>query len=132
VADLIHHVKNEMTGVQLERVVHVYSSHLHNPATGFNLQTMFAKMMFGLAEAILTKEPAQKASLLLQLMFESCLEKLEGLCAIQAQASASLEKLKETSEDASRFPNDAFFIEKWRPVGSAISTTDKPEDVING
>ena len=132
VADLVHHVRNELTNVQLERIVHVYSSLIHNPALGFNLHTLFAKMMFGLADAIMSKETPQGAARLLEAMFETCLEKLEGLCVVQSEVSATLERNKQTSEGTTNIVPDASFIEKARPVGGAVNSIEKPEDVIHG
>ena len=132
VADLVHHVRNELTNLQLERIVHVYSSLMHNPALGFNLHTLFAKMMFGLTDAIISKETSEGAARLLEAMFETCLEKLEGLCVVQSEVSATLERNKRTSEGTSNIVLDISLIEKARPVGGAVNATEKPEDVVHG
>ncbi|PPQ93995.1 hypothetical protein CVT25_009843 [Psilocybe cyanescens] len=131
VADLVHHVRSELTASQLERIVHVYSSMMHNPAFGFNLHTLFAKMMFGLADAILAKETSQGAARLLETMFETCLEKLEGLCVVQADVSAIVERNKLKGSPADNGP-DATTIEKARPIGGAVNSTEKPEDILLG
>ncbi|KAJ3510077.1 hypothetical protein NLJ89_g4881 [Agrocybe chaxingu] len=130
VADLVHHVKNELSASQLERIVYVYSSMMHNPALGFNLHTLFAKMMFGLTDAILAKETSQGAAKLLEAMFNACLEKLDGLCVVQSEVSAGLDRRKEKSTSAEVVPYIAM-IEKARPIGSAVNATEKPEDVIH-
>ncbi|KAF8165306.1 hypothetical protein B0H34DRAFT_232712 [Crassisporium funariophilum] len=131
IADLVHHVRSELTASQLERVVHVYSSLMHNPALGFNLHTLFAKMMFGLADAIIAKESPQGAARLLEAMFETCLEKLEGLCVVYSDVSATLERNKGRAPGTEEFIPDISLIEKARPVGGAVSATEKPEDVIH-
>jgi transformation/transcription domain-associated protein len=118
--------------LQLERIVHVYSSLMHNPALGFNLHTLFAKMMFGLTDAIISKETSQGAARLLEAMFETCLEKLEGLCVVQSEVSATLERNKRTSEGTMNIVSDISLIEKARPVGGAVNAIEKPEDVIHG
>jgi transformation/transcription domain-associated protein len=84
VADLVRNVRNVLTNLQLKRIIYVYSSLMHNPALGFNLHTLFAKMMFGLADAIISKETSQGAARLLEATFETCLAKLEGLCVVQS------------------------------------------------
>ena len=132
VADLVHHIRNELTNLQLERIVHVYSSLMHNPALGFNLHTLFAKMMFGLTDAIISKETSQGAARLLEAMFETCLEKLEGLCVVQSEVSATLERNKRTSEGSLNIVPNISLIEKARPVGGAVNAIEKPEDVIHG
>ena len=131
VADLVHHVRSELTASQLERIVHVYSSMMHNPSLSFNLHTLFAKMMFGLADAILAKETPQGAAQLLEAMFETCLEKLEGLCVVYAEVGVVAERNKR-KETAPELPMDAAFIEKARPVGGAVNLTEKPEEILLG
>lgn len=128
--DLVHHVRNDLTAPQLERIVHVYSSMMHDPALGFNLHTLFAKMMFGLTDAILAKETSQGAARLIETMFETCLEKLEGLCIVYSEASVTLERSKSVGTLGATA--DAGFIEKARPIGGAVSLTEKPEDVLQG
>ncbi|TFK43492.1 hypothetical protein BDQ12DRAFT_731508 [Crucibulum laeve] len=127
VADLVHHVRNELSPAQLSHIVHVYSALMHNPALGNNLHTLFAKMMFGLTDAIMIKETPQVAIRLIGAMFETCLERLEGLCTVQAEVLARMERIKSGNNDAIL---DASFIEKARPVGGAVYAIEKPEDVI--
>lgn len=88
-------------------------------------------MMFGLADAILAKETPQGAARLLEAMFETCLEKLEGLCVVHAEVSAIAERSKQKETDG-ELPPDAAFIEKARPVGGAVNLTEKPEDILLG
>ena len=89
-------------------------------------------MMFGLADAIISKETSQGAARLLEAMFETCLEKLEGLCIVHSQVSVILERNKLTSEGTTDIFLDASLIEKARPVGGAINAIEKPDDVIHG
>ncbi|KAF9567316.1 hypothetical protein CPC08DRAFT_17123 [Agrocybe pediades] len=128
VTDLVHHVRNDLTTSQLERIVHVFSSMMHDPALGFNLHTLFAKMMFGLTDAIIAKETPQGAAKLIEAMFETCLEKLEGLCIVYSEASATIERSKTISEPGDSA--DAAFIEKSKPIGGAVSLIEKPEEVL--
>lgn len=129
VADLVHHIRNELTTTQVARVVHVYSRIIHNPALGNSLHTMSVKMMFGLTEPIITKETPQGAARLLGAMFETCLQRLEVLALIYDDVTARAGLLKENSEAVVL---DAAFIEKTRPVGGAIYAIEKPEDIIHG
>jgi len=129
VADLVHHIRNELNTTQVARVVHVYSRIIHNPALGNSLHTMSAKMMFGLTEPIMAKETPQGAARLLGAMFETCLERMEALAVIYDEVTARLAKSK---DDPSVVILDAAFIEKARPVGSAMYALEKPEDIIQG
>ncbi|KAF9453072.1 FAT-domain-containing protein [Macrolepiota fuliginosa MF-IS2] len=127
VTDLVHHLRNDLTSAQLNHIVNSYSCLVHNPALGNNLHTLFAKMMFGLTDAILAKETQQGAAKLLTIMFESCLERLEGLAIVHEEVSGLLERQK---VDTPSGP-DVFLIEKARPVGGATYAIDKPEDTIS-
>lgn len=129
IADLVHHVKAELSSNQLQRVLQVYSSLVHNPSLPINLNTTFLKMMFGLTEVIHSKMPEQDAKRLLLALFDTCLEKLEGLCVIHADVCAAVERNKTQSGD--EVPN-ASWIEKNRPVGGSTGLMEKPEEVIHG
>lgn len=87
--------------------------------------------MFGLTDAILAKENPQAAARLLQTLFETCLEKLEGLCVVQADVSVVLERQKANKSATDNTP-DATMIEKARPVGGAVNLTEKPEEILLG
>ncbi|KAF9057606.1 hypothetical protein BJ165DRAFT_1520972 [Panaeolus papilionaceus] len=128
IADLVHHVKAELSSNQLQRVLQVYSSLVHNPSLPINLNTTFLKMMFGLTEVIHSKMPEQDAKRLLLALFDTCLEKLEGLCVIHADVCAAVERNKTQSGD--EVPN-ASWIEKNRPVGGSTGLMEKPEEVIH-
>ncbi|KAF5387961.1 hypothetical protein D9615_000446 [Tricholomella constricta] len=127
VADLVHHIRNELTAKQLARIVHVFSRLIHNPALGNNLHTMSAKMMFGLTEPILAKETPKEAARLLGAMFETCLERMEALALIHDGMIANVQ-LKENSEIVIL---DAAFIEKARPVGGAVYALERPEELVH-
>ena len=129
VADLVHHVKNELSAAQLGRIVCVFSSMMHNPALGYSLHVLFAKMMFGLTDAIVAKETSQGATRLLEALFETCLEKLESLCVVHLEVRAAMDRNKDAPEDAGP---DITLIEKARPMGAAVYAIEKPEEVIHG
>jgi hypothetical protein len=69
--------------------------------------------MFG---AIISKESSQGTARLLEAMFETCLEKLEGLCVVQSEVSAMLECNKKTSEGTMNIVPDVSLIKKARPA----------------
>jgi hypothetical protein len=51
-ADLVHHVRMELTSNQLSRVVHIFSRAIHDPMLAVNIQTMCAKLLLNLVECI--------------------------------------------------------------------------------
>jgi len=125
----VHHIRNELTTPQLERIIYVYSRLIHNPALGHNLHTLSAKMMFGLLEPITTKETSSGIERLLGIMVESCLERLEALALMYEGVSANIALLKDNNGLTSVGPA---LIEKARPVGGAFYAIEKPEEVIHG
>lgn len=129
VADLIHNVKNELTFPQIVSIVHNYSALLFNSSLGFGLHILFAKVIFGLTDTIVAKESPPTSARLLFSMFETCLERLEGLCSVQANVSQALERVRSGNQQV---VIDGLFIEKSRPVGGALYALEKPEDVMLG
>ncbi|KAG6816156.1 hypothetical protein H0H87_008290 [Tephrocybe sp. NHM501043] len=125
IADLVHHIRNELSPQQLARSVHVFSKIIHNPALGNNLHTMAAKMLFGLTEPIIAKGDDKESARLVGSMFETCLERLEALALVQDEVTASATQVKENTETV---VIDSAFIEKSRPVGGAIYAMEKPEE----
>ncbi|CAG8568194.1 3969_t:CDS:2, partial [Acaulospora colombiana] len=51
-ADLAHHVRNELSPLQLSKTVYVYSRNLHDPTLAANIQTMCSKLLLNLTECI--------------------------------------------------------------------------------
>ncbi|KAF8076441.1 hypothetical protein FPV67DRAFT_1558921 [Lyophyllum atratum] len=128
VADLVHHIRNDLNINQLARIVHVYSRLIHNPALGNNLHTLSAKMMLGLTEPILAKGTPKEAARLLGAMFETCLERLEALALIHDEIIANAGQQK---EDGDVVILDTAFIERARPIGGAVYASEKPEELVH-
>lgn len=124
----MHHIRNELTTPQLERIIYVYSRLIHNPALGHNLHTLSAKMMFGLLEPITAKETSAGIERLLGIMLESCLERLEALALMYEGVSANIAQ----KDDDTVTTVGPALIEKARPVGGAFYAIEKPEEVIHG
>ena len=127
VADMVHHLRNELAVEQITRIVQMYSRMLHNPALGNNMHLLFAKMIFGLADVVVNKDTPQGTAQLLNVIFRTCLERLEALSTVQDEIMASLECQKNDES-----VTGILLIEKARPVGGAVFATEKPEDVLHG
>jgi transformation/transcription domain-associated protein len=128
VADLVHHLRNDLTPMQLARIAHIYSRLIHNPYLANSLHTLFAKMMFNLIEVVVTKDTPQGTAKVLRAMFETCVDKLDAMTAVQDELAGMMERTKAGDKDLI----DLSFIEKARPVACAVYAVDKPEDVIHG
>ncbi|KAI6119305.1 FAT domain-containing protein, partial [Pisolithus croceorrhizus] len=108
-ADLVHHLRGELSAEQL------YSTLLHNPYLGHNLHTLFSKMMFGLIENITAKATPQ------------------ACCIYTGRMTNILEMTIECVENAKRGEESqtlALLIERARPVAGAAYAVEKPEEVI--
>ena len=51
-ADLIHHVRDSLSPVQIRKTVEVFSKNLHDPFPGTSFQTMSAKLLLNMADVI--------------------------------------------------------------------------------
>jgi hypothetical protein len=54
-ADLVHHVRTDLSLPQLSRVVQLFARNIHDSTLPFNIQTMSAKLLLNLVEGIARK-----------------------------------------------------------------------------
>lgn len=113
-ADLFHHLKNDLSGPQLTLIANVYSWFLHDPALPTSLHTLFAKMVFHLVDALTVKESASDSAKILTALLETSLERLEALATVQEE----IQVMERTKQDG-QVVIDRAFIEKARPIGGA-------------
>eukprot|EP01133_Synstelium_polycarpum_P011916 gene11916-13884_t len=79
-ADFIHHMRAELTLVQIAKVVTLYSKHLHDPTNPFGIQTISAKLLISIVEYIPRKpDPEFKARSIIYRIFESLTNKFVSL-----------------------------------------------------
>ena len=85
--DVVHQLKAELSVQQLIWITNVYSRLLHNPQLSTNVQTICAKMMFGMIDALLTKAmgkvPPEDVTPTLKEMIYSCANKMNALVTMQ-------------------------------------------------
>ena len=79
VADLIHHVRNDLPLAQLARVVYVFSCNLNDATFTSSIQTMCAKLLNTIIESIYAKGDPDQAARIAKGMFYSSLEKLVAI-----------------------------------------------------
>lgn len=51
-ADLVHHVRADLTPAQLAKTVYIYSRNLHDQSLASSIQTMCAKLLLNLVDCI--------------------------------------------------------------------------------
>ena len=126
VADLIHHVRADLTPAQLSRALAFYSVNLHNPNLSIAIQTMCAKIMTNLVETIQVKYEAAEAAQILSDMLDATVAKLRALHTLHAEVLA----MQAGANDSE--PVTMLSVEKARPIPSASFVFDNPEDVLKG
>jgi transformation/transcription domain-associated protein len=87
VADLIHHVRNELPLEQLSKIVFVFSCQMNDSTYSSSIQTMCAKLLNTIIESIYSKGDTVEAAKIMKSMFFSSLEKLVAM-------TLALDKLK--------------------------------------
>jgi transformation/transcription domain-associated protein len=78
-ADLIHHVREQLNPDQIRRTVDVYTKNLHDNFPGTSFQTMSAKLLLNLAEFIAKLEDKQEARHFLILILDAIAEKFAAM-----------------------------------------------------
>ncbi|KAL1410016.1 transcription-associated protein 1 [Vanrija albida] len=103
VADLIHHVRNELPIAQLSRVVYVFSCNLNDSTFSSSIQTMCAKLLNTIVESIASKGDAEQSARLMKSMFITSLEKLQAM----TEAYDKLKALSDRDKGKGKAKDDA-------------------------
>lgn len=80
IADLVHHVREELNIVTLSHVVHIYSCNLHDPTLAPSIQTMCSKLLLNLTENVV-KTDTDEAGHVLNRSLEAFVTKVEAVAA---------------------------------------------------
>jgi len=78
-ADLIHHVREQLKPNQIRRTVDVYTKNLHDNFPGTSFQTMSAKLLLNLAEYIAKLDDKQEARHFLIMILDAIAEKFAAM-----------------------------------------------------
>ncbi|WWD20697.1 hypothetical protein CI109_105173 [Kwoniella shandongensis] len=79
VADLIHHVRDQLPLAQLTRVVYVFSCNLNDATFSSSIQTMCAKLLNTIIDSIYSKADNTESTRIMRGMFFTFLEKLTAM-----------------------------------------------------
>ena len=127
-ADLMHHVRQELTTEQIVRVVNVHAQLLHDPTLAPSIQTMCVKLLLNLIETIVMKH-SERAVPILRGMFAAFLAKLDALHTL----GEVLWDIRAPSSDApeiERSVRDAVRIERTKTVQSSVAVLDGVADPL--
>jgi transformation/transcription domain-associated protein len=78
-ADLIHHVRDQLKPDQIRKTVDVYTKNLHDNFPGTSFQTMSAKLLLNLAEFIAKLDDKQEARHFLIMILDAIAEKFAAM-----------------------------------------------------
>ena len=79
VADLLHHLRSDLSPPQLTRVCGAFLRHFHNPYLSNQMHILSAKMIYNVIEVIVAKETHPAAARLLTAILEASVDKLESM-----------------------------------------------------
>ncbi|CAG8473496.1 8844_t:CDS:10, partial [Racocetra fulgida] len=120
-ADLVHHVRNELSPVQLSRTVYIYSRNLHDPTLAASIQTMCSKLLLNLTECIvkIPKNDGKEEDLLIKIL-DTFANKFVTLNLVFADIQRQQRKKKAAASDSSITEKiDDFDFEQARPINTS-------------
>ncbi|KAI8605964.1 hypothetical protein EDD21DRAFT_315697 [Dissophora ornata] len=118
-ADLVHHVRAELTPAQLAKTVYIYSRNLHDPSLASSIQTMCAKLLLNLVDCIV-RIPNGEGKILLIKILDTFTNKFAALNLAFSGILKQTERKKNGEEGA----EDDFDFEKARSIHTASSSND--------
>ena len=105
-ADLLHHVRSQLTVDQIRNTVTVYRSNLLGTVTGTSFQTMSAKLMMNMAECIAKLEDRQEARYFFIAILDAAGDKF---AAMNRQYANAVKTSREHNPKSSDFTGSDFF-----------------------
>lgn len=116
IADLVHHVREELSIATLAHVVHIYSCNLHDPTLAPSIQTMCSKLLLNLTENVVKTDSGEEAGNVLHRSLEAFVGRVEAIARTRddwaswtKQAASSQKGQSEKADGAkeqSRAPED--------------------------
>ena len=143
IADLIHHIRAELSIDQLSRIVHEYSCHVHDATLPFAIQNMCSKLLLNLIGNIMAKEQTAAAGVLYRIL-ETFVRKIESLAEFQkdwakwarprasGSSSTSASPAPTTGEEGQAEEMDDVDVERMRPVSMALSISEPGPEAMKG
>ncbi|GJE84852.1 phosphatidylinositol kinase family protein [Phanerochaete sordida] len=94
IADLLHHLRAELTPSQLTRACTSFLRHLHNPYLSNSIHMVSARMIFNMIDVVVQKDSPQGATKLLSLLLEGCVNKLDSMSQVIREVLPKLERAR--------------------------------------
>ncbi|KAG2237337.1 hypothetical protein INT48_009070 [Thamnidium elegans] len=120
-ADLIHHIRAELSAAQLSRTIYIYSRNLHDATLAPSIQTMCGKLLLNLIDCIMKINDKSEGRELLMRILDAFASKFE---ALNTQFDACVKQYKK-KKDATEFDFD-----RARSIHTASSIPEATHDGI--
>ncbi|KAI0320805.1 FAT domain-containing protein [Amylostereum chailletii] len=127
VADMVHHIKNELTSRQLIHLLHVFTQLFHNHYLPNSVYLLSGKLLYGLVEVIVVKEAPSEAVKLVTTLLETSADRLEAMIVVLDEMTERISRGKKGQEDL----GDFHLVEKARPIATSLYAIEKPEEWIS-
>lgn len=101
-ADLVHHVRAELSTSQLSRTVHIYSRNMHDPSLAPSIQTMCAKLLLNVIDCIVNIQDKSQARGLLLKILDAFVSKFAAQNALLAIVKERTKAGREIAQDATK------------------------------
>ncbi|KAI8983535.1 hypothetical protein BDB01DRAFT_850672 [Pilobolus umbonatus] len=138
-ADLIHHIRTELSPSQISRTIHIYSRNLHDPSLASSIQTMCGKLLLNLIDCIMKIPDKEEGRRLLMRILEAFTSKFE---ALNIQFDTHLRQYKQKKHQSNLGEGGSslqlmdqddisnFDFDKVRPIHTPAFTPESPSDGI--
>lgn len=113
-ADLIHHVRDQLSPEQIRKTVEVYTRNLHDSFPGTSFQTMSAKLLLNMAECIGKLQNKVDARHYLIMILNAIGDKFAAMNR-QYPNAAKLQKLYAANSSSIETPQDTYLADKDHP-----------------
>lgn len=129
IADLMHHLRAELTPEQIQMVCSVALRYMHNLFLANQTTVLASKITFQMIDAIITKFEQPDASRLIRSVLDSFIDKLESMVIVLTEVIGKYGKIP---DPASTDFSDFVLIEKARPMAGATYAVERPDELVIG
>lgn len=131
IADLVHHVREELSIVTLSRVIHIYSCDVHDPTLALSIQTMCSKLLLNVTENVVRNNGDEEESVhILNRSLEAFTAKVESVAATRDMYTRWKEPLGTPRPPGE--PIDETEVERQKPIAAAATMVEPATDLLRG
>ncbi|KAI8989366.1 hypothetical protein BDB01DRAFT_537511 [Pilobolus umbonatus] len=131
-ADLVHHIRSDLTPSQLRRTVYIYSRNLHDPTLAPSIQTMCGKLLLNLIDCIIRIPNKSEGRDLLMRILDAFASKFSALnIQFKSCLKQYLRKIDSQKESTStEITQDEFDFDKTRSIHAASFILEPQHDGV--